>query len=199
MSSQKRRYELKARAEGQRRTRERIVQATMALHEEVGPARTTVAEVARRAGVQRLTVYNHFPEDENLFRACGEHWLSLHPLPDLSEALATADPKVRMRRVLEAFYGWYRDNQSMLVPIQRDRNLIPALDQVVTESTDVSLSQLADALARGFGSRALKSAASRVLIRLALDFWTWRRLALEGLEDAKAARLMADTVACAAS
>jgi len=47
------------------------------------------------------------------------------------------------------------------------------------------------------GSRERKSAATRVLIRLALDFWTWRRLALERLEDAKAARLMADAVACA--
>ena len=63
----KRKYELKARAESQARTRERIVQATMELHKEVGPAKTTVAEIARRAGVQRLTVYNHFPEDVELF------------------------------------------------------------------------------------------------------------------------------------
>ncbi|MBA2357350.1 MAG: TetR family transcriptional regulator, partial [Actinobacteria bacterium] len=33
---------------------------TAALHEEVGPARTTIAEIARRAGVQRLTVYKNF-------------------------------------------------------------------------------------------------------------------------------------------
>jgi hypothetical protein len=90
-----------------------------------------------------------------------------------------------------------RDNQSMLAPIQRDRNLIPALDQVVTESTDVPFAHLAEALAGGFGSRGRMSSASRVLILLALDFWTWRRLALEGLEDAKAARVMADAVACA--
>jgi AcrR family transcriptional regulator len=195
MSTQKRKYELKARAEGQRQTRQRIVEATMQLHEEVGPARTTVAEVARRAGVQRLTVYNHFPEDEDLFRACGGHWTSLHPVPDVSPALATEDPQARVQQVLSAFYGWYRANESMIVPIQRDRNLIPALDKVVTETTDEPLRQLADALARGFDERARSVASRRALIRLALDFWSWRSLAMEGLDDQRAAHLMANAIA----
>ena len=56
----------------------------MELHKEVGPAKTTVAEIARRAGVQRLTVYNHFPEDVELFAACQAHWIGLHPQPDFS-------------------------------------------------------------------------------------------------------------------
>src|SRR5260370_36559920 len=105
MSSQKRSYMLKARAEGQRRTRERIVRATMALHEEVGPARTTVAEVARRAAVQRLTVYNHFPEDENLFRACGGAPPPLPPPPRPSQAPAPAAPQGRQARVAEGRLG----------------------------------------------------------------------------------------------
>ena len=67
MSSESRKYELKARAEKQADTRRRIVEATSELHEEVGPARTTVAEIARRAGVQRLTVYNNFPNETELF------------------------------------------------------------------------------------------------------------------------------------
>ena len=197
MSTQKRKYELKARAENLQRTRERIVEATMQLHQEVGPARTTVAEVARRAGVQRLTVYNHFPEDEDLFRACGGHWMSLHPSPDVAPALVADEPEARVRQVLSAFYGWYRENQSMIVPIQRDRNLIPALDKVVTEMTDEPLGQLADALAHGFGDGARDVAPRRALIRLALDFWTWNRLALEGLDDRQASCLLADAIACA--
>jgi AcrR family transcriptional regulator len=69
MSTQRRKYQLKARAERQQRTRQRIVEATVALHQEVGPARTTVAEIARRAGVQRLTVYNHFADLSDLLPA----------------------------------------------------------------------------------------------------------------------------------
>src|SRR5205823_12182624 len=104
MSSQTRKYALKVRAEKQAETRRRIVEATVALHQEVGPARTTVAEIARRAGVQRLTVYNHFPEEAELFAACQGHFLAQHPLPDFAEALALADPHARVQPVLRALY-----------------------------------------------------------------------------------------------
>ena len=113
MSTQKRKYELKARAESQRRTRERIVEATMELHGEVGPAKTTIAEIARRAGVQRLTVYTHFPDETQLFNACSAHWRALHPLPDLAGAMALEDPRERIRAALEALYGWYRSTEPM--------------------------------------------------------------------------------------
>src|SRR3954447_22962408 len=92
MSTQKRKYELKARAEAQQATRERIAAAAASLHEEVGVAKTTVADIARRAGVQRLTVYNHFPDLETLLPACTAHFLGEHPLPDLEAALAREGP-----------------------------------------------------------------------------------------------------------
>ena len=97
----KRTYELKARAAKQEETRRRITEATVALHEEVGPARTTVAEVARRAGVTRLTVYNNFPEERELFAACQGHWFERHPPPAL-------DPADGPEAVLCSLYGWYR-------------------------------------------------------------------------------------------
>jgi AcrR family transcriptional regulator len=195
VATQKRRYELKARAESQRETRERIVQATMELHKEVGPARTTVAEIARRAGVQRLTVYNHFPEDVALFGACQAHWMDLHPLPDLSAALALPDPTKRVRAVLRAFYAWYRDTAPMAEKIQRDRGAVPALDTLMKQTADVRLAELTGALTDGFRTRGRRVERQRAVIRLALDFWTWRRLGREGLDDAAAADLMADLVA----
>jgi AcrR family transcriptional regulator len=195
VSTQKRRYELKARAESQRETRERIVQATMELHKEVGPARTTVAEIARRAGVQRLTVYNHFPEDVGLFGACQAHWMDLHPLPDLSAALALPAPTKRVRAVLRAFYAWYRDTAPMAEKIQRDRGAVPALDTLMKQTADVRLAELTGALTDGFRTRGRRAERQRAVIRLALDFWTWRRLGREGLDDGAAADLMADLVA----
>src|SRR3954470_13292528 len=113
VSTQKRKYELKARAEAQEATRARIAAAAAALHEEAGVGKTTVADIARRAGVQRLTVYNHFPDLQALLPACTAHWLTEHPQPDLAPLLAVEDPAERLRSVLAALYGWYRDTEAM--------------------------------------------------------------------------------------
>src|SRR5215213_4970406 len=128
----KRRYELKARAERQADTRRRITEATVALHEEVGPARTTVAEVARRAGVTRLTVYNNFPQERELFAACQGHWLELHPLPAF-------DPSDGAEAVLHQLYIWYRATARMAENVRRDRASVPALDALMTDTADAQM------------------------------------------------------------
>ena len=185
MSTQKRRYELKARAQAQEATRERIAAAASALHEEVGIDRTTVADIARRAGVQRLTVYNHFPDLEALLPACTAHWLSEHPQPDLSAALAQKDPAKRLEAALTALYGWYRETAPMQRRTLGERASLPELDAWLARSADPALAALADALSPGL---------SRPLVAVALDFWTWQRLAAEGLDDAAGAALMAGAV-----
>lgn len=191
MSTQtrKRRYELKARAQAQQATRARIAAAAADLHEEVGVAKTTVADIARRAGVQRLTVYNHFPDLEALLPACTAHWLAEHPMPDLEPALALEDPAERLRAALGSFYGWYRETEPMQQRVLGERATVPELDAWMAQSTDPVLAELAARLSAG-----IDRTDARALIALALDFWTWRRLAREGLGDAAAAALMADAV-----
>ena len=56
MSSERRKYTKRRRAEGELETRQRITEAAVALHGTIGPARTTISAVADRAGVQRATV-----------------------------------------------------------------------------------------------------------------------------------------------
>src|SRR5215467_4371132 len=89
-------YQKKKRAEGEAETRRRIVEATVALHTSVGPARTTISAIATKAGVQRHTVYAHFPEEGTLFAACTSHWASLHPFPPAEHWEAAADPVERL-------------------------------------------------------------------------------------------------------
>jgi AcrR family transcriptional regulator len=199
MATETRKYEKKARAEGERQTRERIIEATMELHEEVGPAKTTVAEIARRAGVQRLTVYNHFPEEIELFGACQAQWMELHPLPDFAGLLGRPEPDERLRGVLGALYAWYGETEPMAEKIYRDRGGIPALDQLVAQTADRNFAELAEALAAGFEARGARAKRVRALIRLALDFWTWRRLDREGLGDKAAAQLVTGAVSAAAT
>ena len=198
MSSQIRKYELEARAEKQAATRRRIVEATSALHEEIGPARTTVAEIARRAGVQRLTVYNNFPNETELFAACGEHSMAKNPPPDPSAALAIDDPARRLHAVLGPLYLWYRHSARGFENLQRDRLVMPALDGVMRIQMDHSLSSLADTLADGFAPKGPSTRGVRAAVALALDFWTWRRLAGEGISDEDAAALMVGAVSAAA-
>src|SRR3712207_9439485 len=101
----RRRYELKERARRQEETRRRIVEATEALHRELGPAKTTVAEIARRAGVTRVTVYNHFPDERELLGACSAHFVAGHPPPDPAAWAAIADPGERLRAALREQIG----------------------------------------------------------------------------------------------
>jgi AcrR family transcriptional regulator len=186
MSTQKRRYELKARAQAQEATRTRIAAAAATLHEEVGVARTTVADIARRAGVTRLTVYNHFPDLQTLLPACTAHWLTAHPLPDLAGAFALDDPAERLRAALTALYGWYRETAPMQRAVLGERGSVPELDAWMTQSADRTLDEVADRLSAGLDPP---------LVAVALDFWTWQRLDREGLDDAAAAALMTTAVA----
>ena len=178
---------MKERAKRQEATRRRIAAATAELHEEVGPARTTIAEIARRAGVQRPTVYSNFPEERELFAACQAHFLATNPPPDPSRALALRDADERVRALLADFYAWYRRSAPMSSKVQRDRRVLPELDALLAETGDARLDELAAALA---GDRR----RVRSLLRVALDFLTWERLTAGGLSDVDAAGVMADAV-----
>jgi AcrR family transcriptional regulator len=190
MSTQKRRYELKARAEAQEATRAKITAAAASLHEEVGIGSTTVADIARRSGVTRATVYNHFPDLGTLLPACSAHWLAAHPPPDLGAAFAEPEPADRLRIALTALYAYYRENEAMQARVQGERATVPELEAWMARSADVAMAAMAEALAAGFDRPGASA-----LVAVALDFWTWRRLAREGLDDAAAAALMADAAA----
>jgi AcrR family transcriptional regulator len=198
VSTEKRKYELKARAQKLEENRRRIVEATAGLHAEIGPARTTVAEIARRAGVRRDTVYNHFPDPDELFAACGDYSMATNPAPDLSAALALDDPRARLRAVLTAFYRWYGEIAPGLEHLQRDRLVLPGLDAAMRVRIDQPLADVVDSLCAGFRGGG-SSDRLRVLIALALDFWTWRRLEREGLAADQAAELMAAAAEAAAA
>ena len=195
MSTQIRKYELRARAESQRETRERIARTAAELHEERGVAKTTVAEIARRAGVSRLTVYNHFANLSELLPACSAHYATLHPPPDLSGPLGPEDPVERVRAALARLYAWYRETEPMLGKLLSDRASVPELDRFMEQGLDRMQAQLAGDLAAGFAARGRRAERLKALIRLALDFWTWRRLTREELDDEAAADLMAATIA----
>ena len=130
-----RKYELKRRAERQEETRRRITEAAVELHGTVGPARASISAIAEKAGVQRLTVYRHFPDERALFAACTGHYLSENPPPDPEPWTGIADPEDRLRAALAEVYGYYRRNEPMMSNSVRDAEAKPVIYEVLGRSS----------------------------------------------------------------
>ena len=185
-----RKYELKERARRQAQTRQRIIEAAVDLHTSVGPARTTISGIAERAGVERHTVYAHFPDDRTLFRACSEHWTARHPMPDVVTLAEIEDPLRRLRRALGEMYAWFESVEADLAHFVRDASLVPANADVLGEMT-ADFAILADAVSQGWPRRK----SVRAAIGHAFEFETWRSLVRrQGLSRTQAVDAMARLV-----
>jgi len=192
-----RRYRKRRRAEHEADTRRRITEAAVKLHGTIGPAKTTVSGIAREAGVQRATVYRHFPDDEALFEACTSHYNALHPPPDLGRWAALTDPEERLRVALPEVYAFYAETQQMLESTGRDIDRVPALRKAVAEM-GAYLEEARSALLRGRRERGRAQARVSAATGHALAFPTWRSLVREqGLRDEEAVELMVELVASA--
>lgn len=185
-----RKYELKRRAERQAETRRRIVEAAVELHGTIGPSRTTISAIAERAGVQRLTVYRHFPDERALFTACSGQHAAKYPLPDPEPWREIADPEQRLRAGLSEVYAYYRRHEQLLTHVLRDAEIHPVLRDTVRRRFEY-LARARDVLAQGRRSRGRRRARLLAALGHALDFSTWRSLADQnGLSDHEAIELM---------
>jgi AcrR family transcriptional regulator len=195
--AEKRKYEQKKRAQQLEETRRRITEATVELHRSVGPAATQISEIARRAGVQRVTVYSHFPDEASLLSACSEHWRALHPAPDPGALLAVADAGERLRLGLRELYAWYRETEPMTANVLRDMELVPALRPLIENGLGGYLALVRRFLTGPIRVRGRRRERVDAAVRAAVDFHLWRTLAPLG--DADAAELAAGLVELAAS
>ena len=179
---------MRLRAEQIAQTRQRIIDATVALHGSVGPAATTIAAIADLAQVTRLTVYRHFPDAAALFSACSAHWLSQQRLPAPEVWAQIGDPAGRLRAGLADLYRFYRHGADMLALIYRDFAALPEpLQQGIRERDRY----FRDVLAAPFGDERLTVAA----IGHAASFWTWQSLYVgQGLSDQDAVDVMTTAI-----
>jgi len=186
-----RRYRKRRRAEQEAETRRRITEAAVKLHGTVGPAKTTVSGIAREAGVQRATVYRHFPDEDAIYAACTSHYNALHPPPDLERWAAVTDPEQRLRLALTEIYAFYAETQQMLESTGRDAERVPAVRKAVAEMQGY-LETARETLMHGRPERGRRRARAAAAIGHALAFPTWRSLVREqGLSDSEAVELMA--------
>ena len=184
-------YQLKRRAESQEETRRKIVEATIELHRTRGAAGTTISGIAERAGVGRVTVYRHFPDDLSLLRACTGHYFAEHPSPDLAGWAEIDDAGERLRRGLTESYAWHGANAAMI-----DRGLADVRDHEVMEPYHAYWAQAAEVLAAPFGLRGRRRRLLVAGIATALSFDTWRTLVRQhGLSDKDAVEVALRLVA----
>jgi AcrR family transcriptional regulator len=196
MSREKRRYELKKRAEQMGETRLRITEAAIELHGSLGPSRTTLSAVAERAGVERRTLYRHFPNEADLFAACSAHYFAAHPWPDLENWRAIPDPGERLERALDELYAYYERTEPMFSNVLRDAEVVDFARDAVAPLR-AYLDEAAEVLLGGRRLRGRRRELVRGALRHALAFSTWRSLSANGIGRSDAAKLSAALVTAA--
>ena len=174
-------YVQTARRQQQEQTRIRIVEALVELHEEIGPKNTTIAAVAERAGVQRLTVYRHFESESAMLAACSGHWAMQNPPPDESDWAHLSDPYNRASAALLAINSYYSRTEGMLAKVYRDASEVEPLAPIM-KGFDEHFNSIADRLVSDLkptaGNEPLKS-----VVRHLVRFSTWQSLSNENLSE----------------
>lgn len=187
----KRIYTLRQRAKQRENTRRKIVEAAVELHRSVGPGRTTISMVAERAGVQRHTLYAHFPDERSLYHACSGLAFERDPLPDPAAWHAIADRRKRLRAGLSAMYGWYARNAALVACALRDAEYHALTREMAQLRFGPQLATYCEVLGNGLTAR------QKVTLRLALSFFTWRTLVQEsGLTQTVAVTLAVKAITC---
>jgi len=190
-----RKYQLRKRADGLDATRERIVEATAALHYQQGVAATSYIQIAERAGVGAATVYRHFPTLGSLVSACGAHVSEVMrpPLPENAQTvfagLGTRQQRLeRLVAELDAFYG---RGAAWLGIAARDRERVPELDGFLRQ-VDAGV----EALVREAAGAGSSETEIRLMTALA-DVSVWQSLKRLDAPPAEFRRMMAGLLDCA--
>ncbi len=185
-------YTMTRRAERQADTRRRIVEAAVELHSSLGPARTPLSMVAERAGVQRHTLYAHFPDERSLLLACSGLTAERDPLPDADPWRAIADRRERLRAGLRAVYDWYERNAELAACVLRDGEHHALTREMIELRFGPYMRAYREVLGAGLGPE------QRAVLGLMLGFHAWRALVREaGLEQEAAVEVAVRAIECA--
>lgn len=192
----RRAYRMKERAKAQDETRQRIVAATMSLHDEQGVAATSFVDVAKRAGIGAATVYRHFPTLGSLVTACGAHvWQEMAP-PTPEQALTAFEGldrlEDRLQRLVDELDGFYRRGALRLTKASADRHRVPELDQFL-RAVEAGVTAL---VSEAFKHHPMSASALQLALALT-DFPVWVSMQRIECDDPGRRRLVARLLRCA--
>jgi AcrR family transcriptional regulator len=121
-----RRYNLGRRAAAAAETRQRVIEAAIAVYRDQGLGAATIKAVAERADVSRGTVLHHFDGGEGLLAAVLDHALASLDLPDARVLDGVADPAERGRQFVAAMFRFYDRTSDWWRVFAGERNELPA-------------------------------------------------------------------------
>ncbi|WP_179209187.1 TetR/AcrR family transcriptional regulator [Haematobacter genomosp. 1] len=192
----RRAYRMTERAKTQDETRERIIAATMQLHDEQGVAATSFVDAAKRAGIGAATVYRHFPTLGSLVTACGAHvWQEMAPpIPEQAPGifLGLDGLEDRLQRLVDELDGFYRRGALRLSKANADRHLIPELDQFL-QAVDTGVAAL---VREALKDETLSDTALQLVFSLT-DFPVWVSMQRIECDEAERRRLVTRLIRCA--
>jgi AcrR family transcriptional regulator len=157
-----------------------------------------MSAVARRAGVERRTLYRHFPTEADLFVACSSHYFTANPWPDLGSWRAIRDPQQRLERALDELYAYYERTEPMFSNVLRDTELVDFARDAVAP-LHAYLEEAAEILAIGRPVRGRRRQLLEGALRHALAFPSWHSLTTNGITRPDAAKLITALVDAAAT
>ena len=183
-----RKYSKERRTASIDETRDRIINATMVLHDEKGILSTSMQDIAARAGVALGTVYRHFPSLDDLVPACGTRKMELNP-PPTAEAFAGLVDEARIATLYAALYAHYEATERGYFVGYAEASKLPVLKSFMEEADAYRRSLVAEAM------RPFPASEQDMGLAVAMaDFYTWFAFYRAGYSSAAAAEVAADIV-----
>lgn len=184
------------RAEAVESTRRRILEATMAVHDEQGIVAGRWPDIAERAGVSLATIYRHFPTLEDLVTACGELTIELVDPPSPEQAKdvfrGARSRRDRIERLVQETFSFYERAGRVVDNVRRDRRRLAVIEQA-HEQFEAALGALAQEALRPLGATPDDVQLARALT----DVRVWEAMRERGLGLDAAVDVVSRALRCA--
>ena len=175
-------------------TRQRILEATLALHSEKGIFGTSWQDIARRADVSVGTVYKHFPSLDELVPACGELMYAITRPPSLEDApeifAGARSLEERLERLISELFNFYERGAPYIETDFQERRL-----PMVREWEDYMRATIAGLVREALQPVGPDEDAVQAVSAL-LDFSTFKSFMDRGIQKERAARTMNEVLLC---
>jgi AcrR family transcriptional regulator len=175
-------------------TRQRILEATLALHSEKGIFGTSWQDIAKRADVSVGTVYKHFPSLDELVPACGELVYAITRPPSLEDApqiFAGANSlEERLERLVSELFDFYERGASYIETDFQERQL-PAVREWEAYMRATIAGLVREALIPAGPDERTVQAVSALL-----DFYTFKSFLDREIPKEQAAKTINELLLC---